>query len=485
MRRPGALLAYGLAVAAITVVGLSFFSPSDWSLLGTRADGFNASAEVLDDGGPPLAGEGGERTRDNPRGYFAIGAGDDQGAYLYVPLVQHVFGIEEPLTAVRALFLALFFITIALYPLIFHALFRSLPAALAAPLALAVFLTGLPVTDIYWVPTWAATTLLPLLFLVDRRTPLRAVPMMMGLMVAASFASSIRSNAGLGVALAAAIVFFTRPWTWRRRGLAVALLVVAYLTVTPLGLAAVREYRDSRLDQNLTAMSDNSAHPVWHSIYIGLGYLPNDYKIKYLDEVAFATAKTVDPDIEFLSDEYEELLRNRWVDIATDNPGFVTGLSVQKVVVAVRHSGVYLLAILLVLPFALLLGPERQRMRRYLILTLPTALLAFSAPIVTVPFRPYELGFYGTAALVAILCLAWLMTALERARAEGPLRSSVRSGIERLRREPGTGPAFRAATRWTLALAAVFAILVVVAGPIEDRALRWQDERPLIRGSAR
>jgi hypothetical protein len=129
-----------------------------------------------------------------------------------------------------------------------------------------------------------------------------------------------------------------------------------------------------------------------------------------------------------------------------------------------------------VLPFALLLGSERPNMRRYVLLTLPTALLAFSAPIVTVPFRPYELGFYGTAALVAILCLAWLVKALEGARSEGPLPSSIRSGIDRVRRDARTAPAFRAAVVWTLASAAVLAIIVVVGGPIEYRALRWQDD---------
>ena len=42
-------------------------------------------------------------------------------------------------------------------------------------------------------------------------------------------------------------------------------------------------------------------HPMWHSIYIGLGYLPNDLGLRYRDDVATAKVRELAPDSGYLT----------------------------------------------------------------------------------------------------------------------------------------------------------------------------------------
>src|SRR5437588_5810070 len=123
-------------------------------------------------------------------------------------------------------------------------------------------------------------------------------------MVAASFASSIRSQAGLPIAIAVLVLLAVRPWTIRRRGAAGLVLVLCYLSIMPLAFAGVRAYRDSWVGDPSFGKGQPTSHPLWHNAYIGLGYLPNQWRIKYLDGVAAATVRQVKPRAQFLSSEY-------------------------------------------------------------------------------------------------------------------------------------------------------------------------------------
>lgn len=58
------------------------------------------------------------------------------------------------------------------------------------------------------------------------------------------------------------------------------------------------------------------AHPFWHAIYSGIGYIDNYLEIKYRDECARAAAEKIHPDVEFCSKEYEKILRKEVLRIA-------------------------------------------------------------------------------------------------------------------------------------------------------------------------
>jgi hypothetical protein len=481
------LLVYGLAVAAVTVLVTSSVRLDPWPVLNTRQQGFEASLLVIDDGGPPLVG------RNTDPGVFEIpgeefgpvAMTDDQGAYVYVPLLAHATGMGDPLNALALLYVALFVVPIVLYPLVFYRLFRSLAPAVVAPIGLAIMSAeiahgsfGDP--DVYWLPAWAALALLPPLLLIDRAWPRGSLPMIIALCVAASFATSIRSNAGLAVALSAAFVVLThKPWSWLQRGGAVVLVVLASLSISHFALSAVREHRDDWVDSPrfTEVASRNESHPFWDNAYIGLGYFPNDHGIFYRDDVSADMVRRLDPGAGAFGPEYERVLRDRYFDVVSADPVFFLLNLAGKLVITIGQMTAWLVPLLLLGPFALSVGGRAPMMRRCALLLTPAVALGLIPAIATVPFAPYELGLTGALGCACILLAAWLA-----AEAEDIARKSDREAdhqprpagtLARLRGLTAT-PAFRTRVPWAAGGLLLVAILLLVSKPLQRKADDWQ-----------
>jgi hypothetical protein len=467
------LAIYGLVLGLLGATALWLVAPDPWPLQGSRVADLDAAVAARNAGEPPLVGlrpapQGAEPVR------FAIGTTDDQGIYLYAPLLSGAFGLDA-LDGVKLLWAIMFGLGIAVSPLIFLRLFDSRVAAMAAPFA--VFLAVLPLTlahggDIYWVSAWAALVLLPPLLLLDRDRPGRWIPWLLGLVVAASFASSIRSSAGLPIALAAAIIVLTARMAWWRRGLGVLAVAIAYLSISSFGLAAVRDYRDAQVGRDLDAGAP-TAHSFWHPAYLGLGYLPNDQGIYFRDDIALAAAQREDPGVQYLSSAYNAALRTVTLDLVRDDPGFVASAEARKAVVVVKDAGPFLLPVAILLPaFLLLGGGGRPRRRRMVLLVSPAVLVGFLSPIVAIPYEPfhldYEVGLFGSLNLLTMLVALWGVAAIAaypqswRERVRGTLRT----------------PEFRRALAWTATAVLVIAIAMVAGGPIERQATDWQNSAP-------
>lgn len=82
------------------------------------------------------------------------------------------------------------------------------------------------------------------------------------------------------------------------------------------------EHRNNWLVENkiFDSIDFESTHVFWHSIYIGMGYYPNQYVADYRDEVAAAKVKSIDPSVKYCSREYEEILKNEFFDLLKKDP---------------------------------------------------------------------------------------------------------------------------------------------------------------------
>src|SRR3954470_10454828 len=65
--------------------------------------------------------------------------------------------------------------------------------------------------------------------------------------VAASVASAMRAQSGLEILIGGVALVLVHVSTWKRRALGAAILLVAYLAVTPIGVKGVNAYRDHEL----------------------------------------------------------------------------------------------------------------------------------------------------------------------------------------------------------------------------------------------
>lgn len=465
-------VAWGLLWAVLGSLALYLLAPNPWPLQDARASRLRASLSVIDGGGPALLGY-----TPHTRQPYAIGSSDDQGIYVVVPVLSHWLGVSNPIEMLRWLWIAAWALTLLCSAAVAWLLFRSRWAALLTPPALLLCIVSFGFGDIYWVAAWVVVTFMPVLVLLARKRPDRQWIALVLIALIAGASSTIRSQAGVSVALAAAGV--AAAVGADRRSLRAALVLVialVYLLPNSVGMPLIREHRDHRIGVNLSH-SEATSHPLWHSLYIGLGYTPNRYGIHYLDGYGAAAAHELDPAIPYLSPGYGSVLHKQIDALATHDPGFVAKTETEKAVVELSHAGRYLLLLALLLPLALT-GSCSVRLRaRELALFAPAVVIGLLPAIVAIPIRSYELGLL--APLGTLVLLAAAGTA---ARAESEWHAS-KTGTA------GSGRGVRWALQWlsgawpkraNRALLLTLAIILpafVFARHLESEHEHWERER--------
>jgi hypothetical protein len=393
------ITAYALLVSIIAVAHWDATLPQLPILMGTRDQEIAKSIQVLDDGGPVLLGP-----TDIP-----IGVTDDQGAYLYLPLLSRVTSLDEPRELLRWSFIGMFAIAVFGLPLLAFAFFRSIAAAVVAPWPI-VFSDYVLDTDIYWISAWVLVLCLPGLAVVARRWPGIGwgAAALAGLCVVASLATSIRSQTGLPVLLGAFIVTLLRVSRWRWRVVVALTCVFAYLTVYPVGFEIVRDARDRAVGDPGLGERYPARHPFWHNAYIGLGYLENRYGIRWEDSISTRYVATVDPRASYLGPRYEQILRDRYFDILRHDPGLVVRNILAKSAELIRVTWTSLGWILI---FGLLYLSRTCRVetREAWLVAVPSLILTPLPALLTLPIVSYGMGFITTVAYVALIGLLWLV----------------------------------------------------------------------------
>jgi hypothetical protein len=464
------MLLWGLLVGLLGVLALVALTPLESRFFG-RDGGLRDAMTVLEHGGPLLVGRHGATGS-----LYVLGGADDEGIFVYIPLLGRLFGVSDPVTMMRAFYIALVGLTTSFYPLVFYRLTRSLLAGFAAPVMLLACIQSMSSLDIYWVPAWGMLTLLPPIYLLARDWPRFGLVALVGLSLAASWLSSIRNGSGLPIVIAAVIVLLLRRWRWWRVIPAVALLVVVYISINTFVFSAIRDHRDDRIAATALAHEQRTtSHPLWHSAYIGLGYLPNGHGIRYDDDIAIARARRDSPDISSTSSRYEAVIRGAYFQLVREHPLEAAKQYAAKIVVTVADSSPYLLIVLVTMPAMLLLGPHRRTRRLWVLLTLPGIILALLSPIAAIPNMAYEEALYGTLGVLGILGLCW---AIERVEFHARLGGGLRSALGDLRagsRAPGARHArLRQSMRISAAMLVVLVALLIAGHFIRQSAERWQ-----------
>lgn len=463
-----AMLAWGIGIGLLGAFVLWGVSPASWPIVPSRAVDLHASMAVLKQGGPLLLGRHGLAGS-----FYPIGS-DEEGIYVYLPLLSRLLGVAEPLSIVRYCYVGLYGLTIAIYPLVFYKLTGSLLAGFAAPLMLLVCVISMGFEDTYWVLAWGALTLLPLVYLLSSNWPRFGWVALVSLAFVAGWLSSMRANSGIPIVIAVAIVLLITRSSTRRTLAVLALLVVAYISITAFVFTAIRAHSDHRLSP--VAKRDQPAPHAWHSLYIGLGYLPNSYGIHYNDNIAVARVQHDAPGTPYLSSHYVAVIRKAYFEVVGEHPLEVLWQYTAKAVVIAADAFPYLLPALLTLPAMLLLGFDLRRRRRWLLLTAPVVILSATPAIAAIPNQSYEQGLYGALGVVGILGLCWGLAQLETAIVErrGLRPALVSLWAALLTPRPGQAPLRRCAQISVVGL--MVSLVLVIAGHfIRTSADRWSN----------
>jgi hypothetical protein len=408
-------------------------APSPWTIQPNRAIELKDSLAVLNHGGPALLGY--EHHTDTP---YPIAFGDDQGIFVIVPVLSHWLGQSDPVAVLRSLWIASWSFTLLFSAVVFRSIFRSGWAAWLAPPTLLVCILSFGFGDIYWVAAWVAVTFMPLLIMLARLRPRGLWVCLASVALLAGVVTAIRSDAGLPVALAAMAVGALAAERWPRRVAVVAVVALAYLAPTLIGMSAIRAHRDHRVGVDLSAR-EPSSHAVWHSLYIGLGYTSNRYGIHYLDGYGRAAAKESferethhgsSADASSYLGEYgtgeERAVHRQFTTLIEQDPGFVASAELEKAIVELFLAAPYILLLALLAPTAVTAPGAAGLRRSELALFIPALVIGALPAIIAAPFRDYSLSLLGPLAALDLLAIGSLFAVAE---AEWSTTASTAKGL--------------------------------------------------------
>ena len=362
--------------------------PARWATLRDSLAGYVKT-------GIPLVGVDGNRL-------VPTGSSDDAGLDYFVPPLASALGL--PLAASLDIFLAGTLIgsfclgSVGLLLLLRNPWIRYL--AILEILALAVLC--LRAGDVYLIPAAVVLAVVPWVLYLSRKA--RSGRLIFLILVLAGLglgaANLLRAYSGTTVLLfCIPILVFYAEAKPKRRIMMLASLSLGLLA-SSLYFRHVFSYRDAYLrSQEADYVEAPRQHPMWHSIYIGLGFVSNPYVAGgYCDQVAVDKVRSVSPNAVFLSPEYDRILAEQVRQLVRYHATLV-------LVNLAAKAGILQMLALLAANFGLLAALcERKRWSLDLAFCIAIAFGALPGLLV-VPIPKYLLGFIAMLILYGLISL--------------------------------------------------------------------------------
>jgi hypothetical protein len=359
--------------------------------------------------------------------YLPAGFSDDPGIYYFIPRLAVWSGLplERAIDLFFGAILAISFLA-GIVGFLFTLNPNHWPLKLWAVFALCMLLWfAYRKGDVYVALSAPAVAIVPWFLHLLRKNAAGAgmAAFLFGVGLLAGLAGQIRSYAATALIIFIVILVAFELKSGPARKLALLAALVVGLAIP----AAYFRNLIARRDAFLTAAQPGytktvDQHPIWHTVYTGLGFTKNPYVAGYSDEVAADAVYSISPSTVYLSPEYERILRVESLRIARQHPVFILVTLVAKLRI--------ILFLLLCWCNAGLLASAFYPKGWATELAFWSA-LAFASlfGIVAIPQVQYLLGFMAFAALYGIVSLEF---ALERHR-PGELHARLHSLAQKLR----------------------------------------------------
>lgn len=281
---------------------------------------------------------------------------DDQGIFYFIPYLAKTFSLTAE-SATLLFFNLLMYSAIIVSVCCFLMVFKSWPARILSAVGL-LKLGYCRFWDVYLIMYFAVAILVPLFMVLQKKSvklDLRFSALLAVSGIIIGYANFLRGHAGTGVFIFIALWLFLRKGFALKEKLSSLVLLSIFAFLPHLHIKHLEDQRDRFLAKTNPSHSRASvSHPLWHNAYIGLGYLPNDYQIRWGDGCGFDKVKTIDPSAKFYSDTYLQILKNEIIKMLRSDPMFLLKTLVYKMFVillmVLKYSNVGLLFLFYVKP---------------------------------------------------------------------------------------------------------------------------------------
>jgi hypothetical protein len=331
--------------------------------------------------------------------YMQTGSSDDPGIMEMIPTISRLLG-----TCVAKTYDLVIFAVISSGILIGYAGFwRSYPERISRVIGVAVFLcigieeARMADTYVFQVAPLIAGIPWLVCFGLSQKNSALALSAA-SLAFFCSWCSMVRAGT-LVICMTFLITMFAARYRVQKPFLPFLLIIFACVPSFILERSLITR-RDNILAKAGETATTVNRHPIWHSVYIGLGFIPNSEVSEYRDSVAAEKVRSIDPTVAYTSAKYEAILREEVLSVVKRRPMLV----IESL--AAKAGIVILLASILLYPARRLIFAERPALWLDAAFLLTIGVSAMNG-ILVVPRSTYLLTF---------LCLTFLYSAIKLCR---------------------------------------------------------------------
>ena len=148
----------------------------------------------------------------------------------------------------------------------------------------------------------------------------------------AGMANEVRGYAGTTVVFFLLMLVVAGARYSIRQKLLLTGFVLLTLSLFPLWIRHVEARSISYVRSQNAALSDiGEGHPLWHTAYIAMAWVPNPYIPRYADALGAEKAAAARPGVPMYSAEYERILRAATIALVRDHPLLVIENLAEKI----------------------------------------------------------------------------------------------------------------------------------------------------------
>ena len=138
------------------------------------------------------------------------------------------------------------------------------------------------------------------------------------------FCNAVRAHAGLAPLIFMGVLLASKnEWGMRNRLALVFLLGLGTVVPTAFFNYQFKRYEQSARQSIPAFLQIPDRHVFWHTVYLGFGYLSNEFGIKWDDGMGMQKALSIDPVAVYPSVRYEEVIKQETFKLVKEHFGFV------------------------------------------------------------------------------------------------------------------------------------------------------------------
>ncbi len=248
---------------------------------------------------------------------------DDLGSYYFIPKIANFFNLNID-TAIFVFYASLIFVSIIISLFWIYNSAKS-TKSLIYPIFLVLLISSFAyiVGDVYIASFFSVFSLIPLFLIVlksKKKWIIILSLVIIGLLI--GFSNFLRAHAATPIMLFILLYVLLHKQTLLRNKLIMCFALVVGVFLFSFWKENIISKRDHFLHSKNMIVEQVNKHSLWHNLYIGLGFLKNNYGLQYKDEVAIKKVATINNEVKKSSRQYYHILKQEYLKFIKQNPKF-------------------------------------------------------------------------------------------------------------------------------------------------------------------